>query len=100
MQRLCADPTHEHCTPVVYFAILSNRLASTDIFFLFLLYAHDVPQLCASQFPVFMLSLKISLLNIIWVINVQSTKLKSAVTFIFLIGMILCTIYPELTDTF
>lgn len=58
MQRSCADPLHEHCTPVVYFAILSNRLASTDIFLLLLLYAHDVPQLRASQFPVFVLSLK------------------------------------------
>lgn len=49
---------HEHCILVIYFAILSDRLASTDIFFLLFFYAHDVPQLCASQFPVFVLSLK------------------------------------------
>lgn len=31
--------------------------------------------------------------DIIWAINMQSTKLKSAMTFIFLIGMILCAIF-------
>lgn len=44
--------------PVVYFSILSNRLAPRDIFILLLLDPHDIPQLGACQFPVFVLCLK------------------------------------------
>lgn len=58
MPGFCAYSVQEYCILVVYFAILSHRLASTGVFFLLFLYAHDVPQLCASQFPVFVLSLK------------------------------------------
>lgn len=45
-------------SPVVYFAVLAYRFAPRGVVLLSLLDAHDIPQLGACQFPVFVLCLK------------------------------------------
>lgn len=45
-------------SPVVYFAVLAHRFAPGAVCLLCLLDSHDVPQLGACQFPMFVLCLK------------------------------------------
>lgn len=45
-------------SPVIYFSILADRFASRDVVLLLLLDTHDIAQLGAGQFPVFVLCLK------------------------------------------
>lgn len=45
-------------SPVIYFAVLSYSFAPWHVFILRLLNTHDIPQLGARQFPVFVLCLK------------------------------------------